>query len=73
MNFDIRSEMALNLIINMNLGLEPSLKRLAMICRRWGMSAQESCPLAKELTLRMGYTEKQGIDVMRSAIQAGRN
>ena len=70
MKFDTRTEMALNLIINMGLTPHESFKTLAMMCARWGMTGEQSLPIAKELNYRLGLNIHQGTDVLRSALQA---
>jgi len=65
MKLDTRSEMALNLILGMGLTPEQALQTLAFIVRGWGLNAQESCPIAQELTERMGMSHQQAVSMMK--------
>jgi hypothetical protein len=69
MKLDTRSEMALNLILGMGMSVPESLRTLAFICRGWGLSASESCPLARELTQRMGLSHEDAVSVMKKEVK----
>lgn len=68
MSLDIRSQMAVNLIVNSKLDPAESFHQLALICAAWGMNSDQSLPLAQELRERLGISEEKGAAILYGEI-----